>query len=210
MREGDGNEDRPAPQVVGDLRRILDDKDVDAVTIATPDHWHTPAAILACQAGKHVYVEKPCCHNPHEGELLLKAARDNKRVVQHGTQRRSYSKVIEAIEKVHAGDIGSVHLSRGWYTNSRPETGRRTKASPPPGLDWAMWQGPAPEQAFTENVVPYKWHWYWHWGTGELGNNGIHSLDICRWGLKADAPPRRSPRAAAATPSPTTRRRRTR
>src|SRR5688500_11745052 len=107
-----------APTAVADMRRVLDDKDVDVVVIATPDHWHAPAAILAIQAGKHVYVEKPCCHNPREGEMLLKAARDHKRVVQHGTQRRSYSKVVEAIQKVHAGDIGAVKFSRGWYTNN--------------------------------------------------------------------------------------------
>ncbi len=179
-----------APEAVRDFRKILDDKGVDAIVIATPDHWHAIAAILGCQAGKHVYVEKPCSHNPQEGELLLAAARKHGRVVQHGTQRRSYPKVAEAIGRIHKGEIGNVRFSRGWYTNNRPETGRRTPAPVPKGLDWSLWQGPAPEQAFTENVVHYKWHWFWHWGTGEMGNNGIHSLDICRWGLDVDCPTR--------------------
>jgi predicted dehydrogenase len=179
------------PTPVTDLRKVLDDKSVDAVAIATPDHWHAPAAILACQAGKHVYVEKPCCHNPAEGEMLVAAAKRHDRLVQHGTQRRSWPKVVEAIERVKAGDIGDVKLSRGWYNNSRPETGKRTAAPVPKGLDWELWQGPAPRLAYTENVVHYKWHWFWQWGTGELGNNGVHALDVCRWGLGATDHPKR-------------------
>ena len=178
------------PKAVKDLHRVLDDPSVDAVVIATPDHWHAPAAILACAAGKHVYVEKPCCHNPREGELLVEAARKHTRVVQHGTQRRSWPKNIEAIKRVKGGDIGRVLFVRGWYNNSRPETGRRTATSVPPGLDWEMWQGPAPRRPYTENVAPYKWHWFWNWGTGELGNNGVHALDVCRWGLGVDFPAR--------------------
>ena len=178
------------PETVGDYRRILDDKDVTALVIATPDHWHAPAAIAACGAGKHAYVEKPCCHNPREGELLVEAAQKHNRLVQHGTQRRSWTKVAEAIAKVRAGEIGKVRFVRGWYVAGRGETGKRTPAQAPAWLNWDLWQGPAPRRPYTENVVHYKWHWFWHWGTGELGNNGIHSLDLCRWGMNVDYPVR--------------------
>ena len=178
------------PEAVKDFRRILDDGEVDALAIAAPDHWHAPAAILAIAAGKHVYVEKPCCHNPREGELLVEAARKHNRVVQHGTQRRSWSRVREAIEKVHKGEIGRVLFSRGWYTNERGPMGTGKVVSPPAKLDYELWQGPAPERPYKDNVVHYNWHWLWHWGTSELGNNGVHSLDLCRWGLQADCPVR--------------------
>ena len=178
------------PKTVKDFRRILDDKSVDALFIAAPDHWHAPATILACAAGKHVYVEKPASHNAREGELAVAAARKHNRVVQLGTQRRSYPGVIEAIQKLHAGVLGRVLFSRGWYNNARASIGHGTVAPAPEWLDWELWQGPAPERPFHSNYVHYNWHWFWHWGTGELGNNGIHSLDICRWGLGVDYPVR--------------------
>ncbi|MGD9720731.1 MAG: Gfo/Idh/MocA family protein [Pirellulales bacterium] len=184
-----GRQSQP-PKQVTDLRRIFDDAGVDAVAIATPDHWHAPAAIMACAAGKHVYVEKPASHNPREGELMVAAARKHHRVVQLGTQRRSMPGIIEAIARVQAGDIGRVLLSRGWYTAARKTIGRGQPASVPKGLDYELWQGPAPEREYRDNVVHYNWHWFWHWGTGELGNNGIHSLDLCRWGLGVDYPRR--------------------
>jgi predicted dehydrogenase len=178
----------PEPQPVKDFRKVLDDPDVQALIIAAPDHWHAPAAILAASAGKHVYVEKPCCHNPHEGELLLAAQQKYKVVMQQGSQRRSYPKLIEAIQKLKEGVIGKVTMSRGWYTNNRPPIGKG-KVVPVPGkFDWTMWQGPAPDREYHDNYHPYNWHWFWHWGTGEAGNNGIHSLDICRWGLGVDCP----------------------
>jgi predicted dehydrogenase len=178
-----------APQAVRDFRKILDDKSVDALVIATPDHWHAPAAILACAAGKHVYVEKPCCHNPREGELLVAAARKHQRVVQHGTQRRSAASHIEAIEALRKGAIGKVLEARCYYLfHDRPSIGRGKPAPVPDTLDWSLWQGPAPEREFKDNYVPYHWHWFWHWGTSEMGNNGIHTLDVARWGLGVDAP----------------------
>lgn len=182
--------DRPAPKTTRDFRRILEDRDVDALVVAAPDHWHGPATILACAAGKHVYVEKPACHNPHEGELMIAAARKFNRVVQVGTQRRSAPQIIEAIEKVRGGSIGRVLFARGWYTATRGSIGHGKPAPVPAWLDWELWQGPAPERPFRDNVVHYNWHWFWHWGTGELGNNGIHALDLCRWGLGVQFPRR--------------------
>lgn len=174
------------PKGERDFRRLLEDKSIDAVVIATPDHWHAPAAILACAAGKHVYVEKPCSHNPQEGEWLVAAARKSQRVVQHGTQRRSWPAIQEAIAKVREGAIGRVLSAKAFYFNDRPTIGHGKAAPVPAGLDWTLWQGPAPEREYHDNFAPYHWHWFWHWGTGELGNNGVHMIDLCRWGLGAD------------------------
>ncbi len=172
-----------APRGEHDFRRLLEDKSIDAIAIATPDHWHAPAAILACAAGKHVYVEKPCSHNPQEGEWLVAAARKHQRVVQHGTQRRSWPAIQGAIAKLREGAIGRVLSAHAFYFNNRPPIGHGKGAPLPAGFDWALWQGPAPEREFRDNFVPYHWHWFWHWGTGELGNNGVHMIDVCRWGL---------------------------
>jgi len=178
------------PKVVGDFRRILDDKAVDVFVCAACNHWHAPSAILACQAGKHVYVEKPCSHNPREGELLVAAARKADRRVQMGNQRRSYPKIIEAMQALREGIIGRVYFAQSWYTNNRTSIGKGEAGTPPAGLDYELWQGPAPHRAFKSNYLHYNWHWFWHWGNGELGNNGVHMIDLCRWGLGADYPSR--------------------
>jgi predicted dehydrogenase len=185
-----GSERSSATRHTGDFRKILDDPAVDALVIATPDHWHAPATILACAAGKHVYVEKPASHNAREGELMVAAARKANRVVQLGTQRRSDPAIVEAIGRLRGGEIGRVLLARSWYAGGRGSIGRGRETSVPSWLDYSLWQGPAPERAYRDNVVHYQWHWFWHWGTGELGNNGIHGLDVCRWGLGVDYPQR--------------------
>lgn len=176
------------PKTIKDFRRALDDKDVDALGIATPDHWHAPMSIMALAAGKHVYVEKPCSHNPHEGELLLQAVAKYGRLVQMGNQRRSFPAMQEAIAQIHAGAIGRPYFARGWYTNARESIGRGKLAPVPAWLDYELWQGPAPRRPFNDNVIHYKWHWHWHWGTGEALNNGTHEMDVCRWALGVTHP----------------------
>jgi predicted dehydrogenase len=175
-------------RAVADFRRILDDKAVDILVCAACNHWHAPATILACAAGKHVYVEKPCSHNAREGELAVQVAAKHKRLVHMGNQRRSWPRIIEAIEEVRKGSIGRAYLAQSWYLNHRDTIGRGKEAAVPNGLNYELWEGPAPHRPYHTNFLPYTWHWFWHWGNGELGNNGIHMLDLCRWGLDVDYP----------------------
>ncbi len=179
-----------APATSQDFRRVLEKKDVDAVTIATPDHWHTPMAIDALKAGKHVYVEKPCSHNPAEGVMLLEAVRKYGRQVQMGTQQRSSPHTIEIVSRIHSGEIGRPYYARAWYVNTRKSIGYGKPAPVPPQLDWGLWQGPAPRREYKDNVQPYNWHWFRVWGTGETLNNGTHEVDVCRWALGVDYPNR--------------------
>lgn len=178
-----------AEHAVADLRRVLDDKSVEAVVIATPDHWHAPATILACDAGKHVYVEKPCSHNIREGRLMVEAARRNHRVVQLGTQSRSTPVIQEAIEMIRQGAIGDVLVAKAWNSQRRRNIGHGKPAEPPAGLDYDTWVGPAAWTPYRTNCDHYGWRWFFNFGTGDAGNDGIHELDIARWGLGAQTHP---------------------
>ncbi|MEZ0542142.1 Gfo/Idh/MocA family protein [Fibrella arboris] len=172
----------------GDLRKVYDDKDIDAVSIATPNHWHALAAIWACQAGKDVYVEKPGCHNLFEGRKLIEAATKYNRIVQHGVQLRSSVAIQEAIKHLRDGLIGKVYMARGTVYKWRADIGNLGNSPVPEGLNWDLWQGPAQAREFSKNYVHYNWHWFWDYGNGDIGNQGIHETDLCMWGLDVGLP----------------------
>jgi len=179
----------PAPKTVTDFRRILEDKSVDAIAIATPDHWHAAATILALDAGKHVYVEKPSGHDNREDELIVAAARKHPNLkVQLGTQARSGPHFIEVLQLVRSGGIGNPYLARAWYSNTRGSIGHGKVVPVPANLDYELWQGPAPRTPYRDNVIHYNWHWFTNWGTGEICNNGTHEIDVGRWILGVDYP----------------------
>jgi len=177
-----------APTAIGDFRKALESKDVDAITIACPDHWHTPMAVLGLKAGKHVYVEKPSSQNAREGELLVAAQEKYGKCVQVGDQQRSSDFTIKMIQQIHDGLIGETYLGRAWYVNTRLSMGIGKPAPVPESLDWDLWQGPAPRSEYKDNIHPYNWHWLRRYGTGETLNNGTHEVDVTRWALGAEIP----------------------
>ena len=177
------------PKLENDIRKVLDDKDVDILINATPDHWHTPGSIMAMKAGKHVYVEKPCSHNMYENEQLVSASQHFNKVVQMGNQQRSSGHTIEIIKEIHNGIIGKPYKAVAFYSNGRGEVPLQKSAPVPNGLDWDLWQGPAPRRNYTSETWNYNWHWYgWNYGTAEAGNNGTHELDVARWALQVAYP----------------------
>jgi predicted dehydrogenase len=178
-------------RVEKDMRRVLEDPRVRAVVIATPDHWHAPAAILAANAGKHVYVEKPCSHNVREGRLMIEAARANKVVMQVGTQSRSTPHVVAAMERLRSGVIGEILAAKAWNSQLRANHGHRPASEPPPNLDYDLWLGPVPRVPFKSTYHPAHWRWFHHFGAGDFGNDGVHDIDIARWGLGTETPPTR-------------------
>jgi predicted dehydrogenase len=177
-----------APRTAGDFRRLLDDKSLDAVVIATPDHWHATMTILACQAGKDVYVEKPVSHSLAEGPAMIAAAQKHRRIAQAGLQQRSGEHFRSAVEYVQSGRLGSVHLAKAWTVHQRKSIGFKKDVPAPSGVNYDLWLGPAPSRPFNPNRFHHNWHWFWDYGTGELGNWGVHLLDVARWGMGVEFP----------------------
>jgi Predicted dehydrogenases and related proteins len=174
-----------------DFRRTYDNKNIDAVALATPNHWHALQTIWACQAGKDVYVEKPATHNIYEGQKMIEAAYKYNRIVQHGVQLRSSAAIREAVKHLEDGLIGRVYMSRGLVFRWRPNIGNKGLSTIPEGLNYDLWCGPAPMRPFTRNLVHYNWHWHWNYGNGDVGNQGIHETDLCMWGLGVTSLPER-------------------
>ena len=177
------------PMKYKDLRKVFDDKSIDAVSIATPNHWHSLAAIWACQAGKDVYVEKPGSHNIFEGRKLVEAAHKYNRIVQHGVQLRSSEALQEGVALLRKGEIGNVYMSRGLVFRWRPSIGHKGPEPVPANFDYDLWEGPAQHVPFSRRHVHYNWHWHWNWGNGDVGNQGIHETDMCMWGLGVESFP---------------------
>ncbi len=178
------------PRFEQDLRRVMEDKSIDAVTIATCNHWHALAAIWACQTGKHVYVEKPVCHDLFEGRQMIAASQKYNRLMQGGTQRRSNGYFRAAVQALREGVIGDLYMARCIHYQLRESLGFKAPEPPPSTLNWDLWVGPGPMQPFHRNLVHYNWHWFWDFGNGELANNGIHYIDVARWGLNKGLPSR--------------------
>jgi predicted dehydrogenase len=176
------------PKGYADMKEVFADKEVDAVSMPLPNHWHALATIWACQAGKDVYIEKPACHNIFEGEQMVAAARKYNRVVQIGSQSRSMEHKIRAVKLLQDGVIGKVYLAKGLCFKTRPSIGHKEDAPVPPGLDWDKFLGPAPMRPYNELRFAYNWHWFWDTGNGDIGNQGIHQIDVARWGLGVELP----------------------
>jgi predicted dehydrogenase len=176
-----GSNGGKAPSTVQDIRRVLEDRNIDVVSIATPNHWHALMTVWACQAGKDVYVEKPCSHNVHEGRIAVEAARRHHQIVQHGTQSRSSREWALAAALIRSGKLGKLLVSRALCYKPRGSIGFKPNTAPPPEVDFNIWTGPAPKQPFHANLVHYNWHWFWDFGNGDIGNQGVHQMDIARW-----------------------------